>query len=302
MTARPRLTLRCLRLLVVLTATALPAHGTAVAYGGTPVLAAEPDTARPSATGHREQAGTRQGTRQGAARGHAPALTAVPQHGPLEDTAAEHAAPDRGRPDQGPPRKPSPDGTSPDGTSPDGTSPDGTSPDEASSEEASEETSSEEAPSDETSSDETASGEAPAAVPMPSDSASASVRPYRPLASVEPSRAGSRAGEGRMRPGRPDGPEIEDEGDDDPPPATPAAQPEEPEEPETAEVPSVSPSALETGPDPTGSPQGPSAEQAAQQGEAPTEPVLRILPLGSGLVLIGLGLGLALLGLRLRKS
>lgn len=292
MTARPRLTLRCLRLLVVLTATALPAHGTAVAYGGTPVLAAEPDTARPSATGHREQAGTRQGTRQGAARGHAPALTAVPQHGPLEDTAAEHAAPDRGRPDQGPPRKPSPDGTSPDGTSSD----------EASSEEASEETSSEEAPSDETSSDETASGEAPAAVPMPSDSASASVRPYRPLASVEPSRAGSRAGEGRMRPGRPDGPEIEDEGDDDPPPATPAAQPEEPEEPETAEVPSISPSPLETGPDPTGSPQGPGAEQAAQQGEAPTEPVLRILPLGSGLVLIGLGLGLALLGLRLRKS
>ncbi|KMS86974.1 hypothetical protein ACZ91_33140 [Streptomyces regensis] len=282
MTARPRLTLRCLRLLVVLTATALPAHGTAVAYGGTPVLAAEPDTARPSATGHREQAGTRQGTRQGAARGHAPALTAVPQHGPLEDTAAEHAAPDRGRPDQGPPRKPSPDGTSPDGTSSD----------EASSEEASEETSSE----------ETASGEAPAAVPMPSDSASASVRPYRPLASVEPSRAGSRAGEGRMRPGRPDGPEIEDEGDDAPPPATPAAQPEEPEEPETAEVPSVSPSPLETGPDPTGSPQGPGAEQAAQQGEAPTEPVLRILPLGSGLVLIGLGLGLALLGLRLRKS
>ncbi|MEU6596146.1 hypothetical protein [Streptomyces flaveolus] len=287
MTARPRLTLRCLRLLVVLTATALPAHGTAVAYGGTPVLAAEPDTARPSATGHREQAGTRQGTRQGAAREHAPALTAVPQHGPLEDTAAEHAAPDRGRPDQGPPRKPSPDGTSSD---------------EASSEEASEETSSEEAPSDETSSDETASGEAPAAVPKPSDSASASVRPYRPLASVEPSRAGSRAGEGRMRPGRPDGPEIEDEGDDDPPPATPAAQPEEPEEPETAEVPSVSPSPLETGPDPTGSPQGPGAEQAAQQGEAPTEPVLRILPLGSGLVLIGLGLGLALLGLRLRKS
>ncbi len=67
-------------------------------------------------------------------------------------------------------------------------------------------------------------------------------------------------------------------------------------------MPSVSPSPLETGPDPTGSPRGPGAEQAAQQGEAPTEPVLRILPLGSGLVLIGLGLGLALLGLRLRKS
>ncbi|MEV5144241.1 hypothetical protein AB0L14_07295 [Streptomyces sp. NPDC052727] len=252
MTARPRLTLRCLRLLAVLTATALPAHGTAIAYGGTTVLAAEPDTARPSTTGHREQAGTRQRIREGA--------------------APEHAAPDRGRPDQGPPQEASSDETSPEEASPD---PEETSPDETSSEDAS------------------------AAVAMPSDSASASVHPYRPLASVEPSRAGSRAGEGRMRPGRPDGPQIEEEGDDDPPPATPAAQPEEPE---TAEVPSVSPSPLETGPDATGSPQGPAAEQASQQGEAPTEPFLRILPLGSGLVLIGLGLGLGLLGLRLRKS
>ncbi|MFF8906131.1 hypothetical protein [Streptomyces olivaceoviridis] len=277
MTARPRLTLLCLRLLVVLTTTALPASGTAVAYGGTPVLAAEPDTARPPATGHREQAGTRQGTRQGAAPGHARPLTAVPEHAPVEHTAPEHAAPDRGRPDQGPPEEASPEEASSEETSPD-------------------ETSSQDA------SDETSSQETSAAVPMPSDSASASVRPYRPLASVEPSRAGSRAGEGRMRPGRPDGPEIEDEGDDDPPPATPAAQPEEPEEPETAEVPGISPSPLETGPDPTGSPQGPAAEQAAPPGEAPTEPVLRILPLGSGLVLIGLGLGLALLGLRLRKS
>ncbi|MFE1448417.1 hypothetical protein [Streptomyces olivaceoviridis] len=281
MTARPRLTLRCLRLLVVLTATALPAHGTAVAYGGTPLLAAEPDTARPSATGHREQAGARQGTRQGAAPGHARPLPAVPEHAPVEHTAPEPAAPHRGRPDQGPPEEAPPEEASSDEPS------DEASPGETSSEDA----------SDEASSEETS-----AAVPMPSDSASASARPYRPLASVEPSRAGSRAGEGRMRPGRPDGPEIEDEGDDDPPPATPAAQPEEPEEPETAEVPGVSPSPLETGPDPTGSPQGPAAEQAAPPGEAPTEPVLRILPLGSGLVLIGLGLGLALLGLRLRKS
>ncbi|NEC29008.1 hypothetical protein G3I20_21095 [Streptomyces sp. SID8111] len=34
----------------------------------------------------------------------------------------------------------------------------------------------------------------------------------------------------------------------------------------------------------------------------PVEPVLRILPLGSGLVLIGLGLGLAFIGLRMRQS
>ncbi|MET8765575.1 hypothetical protein [Streptomyces sp. NPDC004658] len=276
MTARPRLTLRCLRLLVVLTATALPAHGTAVAYGAPSVLAAEPDTARPSTTGHRAQTGTRQGIRQGAAPEHAPPLTAVPEHAPPEGTAPEHAAPDRGRPDQGPPQEASPEEASSDESSPD-------------------ETPSE----DESSPDETPSKDASAAVPVPSDSASASLHPSRPLASVEPSRAGSRAGEGRMRPGRPDGPEIEDQDDDDPPPATPAAQPEEPE---TAEVPSVSPSPLETGPDPTGSPQGPAAEQAAQQAGAPTEPVSRVLPLGSGLVLVGLGLGLALLGLRLRKS
>jgi len=34
----------------------------------------------------------------------------------------------------------------------------------------------------------------------------------------------------------------------------------------------------------------------------PTEPVLRILPLGSGLILIGLGLGLAFIGLRVRRG
>lgn len=32
------------------------------------------------------------------------------------------------------------------------------------------------------------------------------------------------------------------------------------------------------------------------------EPVLRILPLGSGLVMIGLGTALALLGMRLRRG
>ncbi|RSN48894.1 hypothetical protein DMH12_25765 [Streptomyces sp. WAC 04229] len=35
---------------------------------------------------------------------------------------------------------------------------------------------------------------------------------------------------------------------------------------------------------------------------AATEPVLRVLPLGSGLVLIGLGLALAFVGLRLRRG
>ncbi|NNN34305.1 hypothetical protein HLK59_28865 [Streptomyces sp. S3(2020)] len=41
--------------------------------------------------------------------------------------------------------------------------------------------------------------------------------------------------------------------------------------------------------------------QAVTRAERPTEPVLRILPLGSGLVLIGLGLGLAFVGLRVRR-
>ncbi|MDN0200413.1 hypothetical protein [Streptomyces sp. S.PNR 29] len=36
--------------------------------------------------------------------------------------------------------------------------------------------------------------------------------------------------------------------------------------------------------------------------ERRTEPVLHILPLGSGLVLIGLGLGLAFVALRLRRA
>lgn len=137
----------------------------------------------------------------------------------------------------------------------------------------------------------------PSLMPMPSDSASASYRP----AAVEPTRAGSRAGEGRLRPGRPDGPAAEMEGDDDPVPArTPDTG--RPEEPETADLPAVTPSASgaadEAGLDPARAP----GRNAAQQNENATEPVLQILPLGSGLVLIGLGLGLAFVALRLRRS
>jgi hypothetical protein len=46
----------------------------------------------------------------------------------------------------------------------------------------------------------------------------------------------------------------------------------------------------------------PARQAVAQDAERAAEPVLRILPLGSGLVLIGLGLGLALLGARLRRG
>ncbi|MFI8307638.1 hypothetical protein ACIF80_30320 [Streptomyces sp. NPDC085927] len=45
----------------------------------------------------------------------------------------------------------------------------------------------------------------------------------------------------------------------------------------------------------------PTADTVAGTGRS-TGPMLRILPLGSGLVLMGLGLGLAFVGLRLRRS
>ncbi|GGS57646.1 hypothetical protein [Streptomyces cinerochromogenes] len=250
MTPRLRHRLHCVPLLVALTTAALPAYGTAVAYGGPPARVTEPGSARPSATGHRDQRPDEDTARAEAAR-----EDTAPSRGQPEPEASEQSPPGRDGPDQAHATPAAP-----------------------------------------------AHQASPAAVPMPSDSASASVRPYRPLASVEPSRAGSRAGEGRMRPGRPDGPAAEVEGDDDPPPATPVARPEEPEEPETAEIPGASSPSGEARLDPDGRPAEPAAQQAAQQGEAPTEPVLRILPLGSGLVLIGLGLGLALLGLRLRRS
>ncbi|OKJ85993.1 hypothetical protein AMK32_01305 [Streptomyces sp. CB01883] len=122
---------------------------------------------------------------------------------------------------------------------------------------------------------------------------------------AEPSRAGSRAGEGRMRPGRPDGPAAEVEGDDTMPSRAAETAADQPEEPETADVPGVPPGASpppeEAGLQPAQPPRQPAGRQAASEGEGTTEPVLQILPLGSGLVLIGLGLGLALLGLRLRR-
>jgi hypothetical protein len=102
-----------------------------------------------------------------------------------------------------------------------------------------------------------------------------------------------------MRPGRPDGPPAEVEGDDDPVP-TQAPGTGRPEEPETANLPAATPPNPDA-PDQAGLDQPP-ARNAAQQGQAPSEPVLQILPLGSGLILIGLGLALAFLGLRLRRS
>ncbi|WP_159058823.1 hypothetical protein [Streptomyces caeruleatus] len=49
-------------------------------------------------------------------------------------------------------------------------------------------------------------------------------------------------------------------------------------------------------------PAEPPARQPVAHAADPAEPVLQVLPLGTGLVLIGLGLGLAFVGLRLRRG
>ncbi|GAB1336732.1 hypothetical protein ACE1SV_33220 [Streptomyces sp. E-15] len=264
-TPRLRITLRRLRPLAVLTAVALPVYGIAVVYGSPPAHTAEPAPARSLAPGHGAErpAPTPHPAREQSSPGHTSPGHGDPGRGQPESGRGDPGRGERGHEDSEQ-RHPGHDRPDRDPSAPAGVAPEDT----------------------------------PDPVPMPSDSASASVHPYRSLAWTEPSRAGSRAGEGRMRPGRPDGPAAQVEGDDDPAPATPAAQPAEPE---TTDVPAASESPDETG---TGraTTEPPASAQQAQEGEAPAEPVLRLLPLGSGLVLIGLGLGLALLGLRLRRS
>ncbi|MGW0839664.1 hypothetical protein ACWD26_05830 [Streptomyces sp. NPDC002787] len=102
--------------------------------------------------------------------------------------------------------------------------------------------------------------------------------------------AGSRAGEGRERPGRQDAGPVEPEGEDD------AYAPEEPgadpDGPGTTIAPEPSENAaLPVPPGPPGS-----------GSETVEEPVLPALALGSGLMLMGLGLGLAFVGLRIRRD
>ncbi|MFF3328540.1 hypothetical protein ACFYWX_03105 [Streptomyces sp. NPDC002888] len=106
-----------------------------------------------------------------------------------------------------------------------------------------------------------------------------------------PDRAGSRAGVGKVRPGRSDEEregEEEGEGEDDE--SESAESGVDDEEPTPATEPPG-----EAGLVPSKTPGAGSTE------EQPVGRVLRILPLGSGLVLIGLGLGLAFLALRLRR-
>ncbi|MFE2628140.1 hypothetical protein ACFXDP_09425 [Streptomyces sp. NPDC059374] len=116
--------------------------------------------------------------------------------------------------------------------------------------------------------------------------------------SDEPSRAGSRPGEGRERPGRQKVPLEESEAavrpagdrDDTAPPA---------DEEDTAAVPDDEATAGATAP-----PSGRAADDAQGAGtrERAQQPVLQVLPLGMGLVLVGLGLGLTFVGLRLRRG
>ncbi|MFE9766881.1 hypothetical protein ACFYPC_20570 [Streptomyces sp. NPDC005808] len=108
---------------------------------------------------------------------------------------------------------------------------------------------------------------------------------YAPDPSADASRAGSRPGEGRARPGR-----------------------EEPgglSESEAAEPTYTDrdPAALDR-PEASAAPQEaaiPVRQNVGRPGRTP-EPVLQIVPLGSGLILIGLGLGLAFFALRVRRG
>ncbi|SED98379.1 hypothetical protein SAMN05216489_05123 [Streptomyces sp. 3213] len=118
----------------------------------------------------------------------------------------------------------------------------------------------------------------------------------------EPTRAGSQAGVGRERPGRtaqPSAEEAENGGDDE---AT--ADPVTDEDGASA-VPTPADSASpseEAAIMPSSPPLRPVHQTVTHAEDDPTEPVLRILPLGSGLILIGLGLGLAFIGLRVRRG
>ncbi|MGW0907295.1 hypothetical protein [Streptomyces sp. NPDC002853] len=105
---------------------------------------------------------------------------------------------------------------------------------------------------------------------------------------VEPSpggtRAGSVSGEGRARPGR-----------DEPPPSVAASEPPR-RPPRQISTPAATPA-------PEVWPQGratAASDVTRRTAAEPVVPALRVLPLGSGLVLIGLGLGF--FAVRLRRG
>ncbi|MFF7854510.1 hypothetical protein [Streptomyces sp. NPDC007904] len=138
--------------------------------------------------------------------------------------------------------------------------------------------------------------------------------------SAEPSRAGSRPGEGRERPGRRRAPgdDPRDTADRErrhgrgeadartrkPDVAGVGTFPDVPRREDGdagTERPGRDGAASQAVPVPS-APSRAAVPDAAAGAERPVEPVLRILPLGSGLVLIGLGLGLAFVALRMRQG
>jgi hypothetical protein len=149
-------------------------------------------------------------------------------------------------------------------------------------------------------------GRFPSRPPSPSASAS-------PTPSAEASRAGNLAGEGRARPGRQEPvPRNEDSGpsytDRDPDGGEDADEPDSGDSSEvgdSAERPD-SPEATDASEPPAeaAQPPAPPADAADRSTvrSSGQEPVLQILPLGSGLILIGCGLGLAFLALRVRRG
>jgi hypothetical protein len=149
-----------------------------------------------------------------------------------------------------------------------------------------------------------------------------------PTPRADTSHAGSLAGEGRERPGRrpaptsPTSPDASrqkaaDEGDD-------AYEEQDAQDTETAaDTPTGTGDTGDTGetgdtdtgsdpavpdrseataaPEPSQGAATPAEQNAVRPATAP-QPMLRILPLGSGLILIGLGLGLAFVALRVRRG
>ncbi|NBE52241.1 hypothetical protein [Streptomyces boluensis] len=124
----------------------------------------------------------------------------------------------------------------------------------------------------------------------------ATASPASSSPSPEESRAGSRAGEGRVRPGRTQPEPVKRLGGKHVVPPAHPVRPKPPSKPDEPNAP-ASPSPARTEPPPAADAAREAAEQTVPGNEGP---LLRVLPLGLGLLLIGLGL--AFLALRLRRG
>ncbi|MCX4915878.1 hypothetical protein [Streptomyces sp. NBC_00687] len=112
--------------------------------------------------------------------------------------------------------------------------------------------------------------------------------PGRAIPTPDASGAGSLAGEGRVRPGRPD----EDSPD-----------PEDSDSDSGTDIGSDIGSGLsQVGDVPEARDDPAPVQQSVVSPGSTTEPVWQVLPLGGGLILVGLGLGLAFVGLRVRRG